>query len=155
MQPNQPQPLSSQAIDQIFAQLHIVWGRNFLAQYEGQDLTVIKANWARTLAGLDRRPHAIAYAIENLPPKQMNALEFRDLCRRAPDPVQPRLPPPAIDKARAREALRMARQALAGGADPLEWARKLQARERAGERLTLAQREGYQQALKLDGGYQA
>ena len=150
MQTNQPQPLSSQAIDQIFAQLHVVWGRNFLAQYEGQDLSVIKANWANTLAGLQRRPYAIAYAIENLPPMRMNALEFRDLCRRAPEPVQNRLPPPPIDKARAREALNAARQALNTDKDPLDWARKLQARDQAGERLTLAQRESYRTALKSD-----
>lgn len=146
----QQQPLSSQAVDQIFAQLTTAWGRNFLAQYEGQDLQTVKGYWANTLAGLEKRPYAIAYAIDNLPAKQMNALEFRDLCRRAPLPAVAYLPPPKPNPERARAALREIRQAFTVEKDPLDWARKLQARDQAGERLTLAQRESYRTALKLN-----
>ncbi len=77
--------LSEHYIKAIFTKLTLVYGRDFLSKYEGQDMANVEADWAHELAGFQEMPSAIKYALQNLDPnKAPNVLQFRDICRRAP-----------------------------------------------------------------------
>lgn len=132
-------PLPLRWVDELFAKLSVSYGDAFPRQYDGMDLALVKANWAEVLDGF--KGASIAYGLRNLPQRPPNAMQFRDLCRNAPD-TTPRLPPPNPGPmTEERRALLADVKALRPGAgsDPLDWARKLQARHQAGEKLTLGQ----------------
>lgn len=83
-------------VEKVFQKLSLVYGRDFLSRWEGQDLAEVQADWAHELAGYINAPHAIKYALENLPDKPPTVLQFRATCRLAPAPSVPRLPEPAL-----------------------------------------------------------
>ncbi len=131
-------PLPLKAVDRLFERLLATYGRDFVARYDGQDLGAVKTAWAHELAGFDGQLQALAWALENLPERCPNAIEFRNLARRAPAPDVPRLAEPAADPARvAAELARLApaRAAAAGGIDHKAWAKVIVSRVNAGERL--------------------
>ena len=55
----------------------------------------VKADWAHELDGYENSPHAIAYALQNLPLKPPTVYEFRLICRNAPAGHVPLLERPA------------------------------------------------------------
>lgn len=147
------EPLPSAWIDRIFSKLSARFGRDFLGRWEGLDLDVVKADWAEELAGLQDRPDAIKYALENIGTKPPNVGEFKEICGRAP--VAGLL---ALDQPRASEdvierAIGIAREALLREkGDHLDTLRKLAASDAAsgtfnGRPVTPAQRDVYRKAL--------
>jgi hypothetical protein len=103
----------------IFARLTMVYGRDFLSRWEGQDLGEVMADWSKELAGMQNAPHAIAYALENMDPnKPPNVLQFKALCHRAPSPPPPlalsRPDPTPEDKERVRKMLAEVRAKITG-----------------------------------------
>lgn len=147
--------LSLQAIDRMFARLNVTYGRDFMARWEGQDVMAVKSSWAHELAGFENHLHSIAWALENLPDRAPNIIEFRNLCRKAPAADVPRLPEPKADLARVNAELAklaplkasLAKAAPVGG---LDWAYALQRRDNAGERLNMTVRKFYRQALGIE-----
>jgi hypothetical protein len=112
------------------------------------------AHWAKELGRFQSNPQALSYALDHLPPNPPNLIEFRALCNRRPD-----LPPPALDAPRPNPA--RVQQVIAGirrpveSRDPLETLRALaesDARDGTynGKPVTLAQRQTYRQALRMD-----
>ena len=83
-------------VEKIFQKLALVYGRDFLSRWEGQNLAEVQADWAHELAGFVNAPHAIKYALENLPEKPPTVLQFRAVCRLAPVPTALRLPEPSL-----------------------------------------------------------
>lgn len=83
-------------VEKIFQKLSLVYGRDFLSRWEGQDLAEVQADWAHELAGFINSPHAIKHALENLPEKPPTVLQFRAVCRLAPMPSTLRLPEPSL-----------------------------------------------------------
>lgn len=82
-------------IDDVFSKLALTYGRDFVAQYEGLDLALVKANWAYELGGFENHPHALASALQCLPAERPpNVLQFRALCRRMPPQSAPVLSAP-------------------------------------------------------------
>jgi hypothetical protein len=87
MQSKRLLPLS--LVESLFARLAVSYGHAFGNQYEGFDLAVVHADWARELAPFGRwdddgmvRSPAIDFALGNLPAgRPVNALDFRQLCR--------------------------------------------------------------------------
>lgn len=136
--------LSLKAVDHIFDRLMATYGNDFMRRWEGQDALAIKACWAHELAGYagDReRMLPIAWALENLPEKPPNVIEFRSLCRRAPPPDMPRLPEPKADPQRlAAELAKLAPLKAAvlrdGPPYPMGWARRLLERHERGEKVS-------------------
>ena len=111
-------------------------------------MEAVKASWEHELGEVyARAPHAIAYALEHLPDDPPNVGLFRKLCNARPLEAVPMLPAPAADPARVEAAVKaMAKPAPI--LDPLHWAKKLKAREVAGDRtLTRAQRDAWRAAL--------
>lgn len=82
-------------VERIFTKLNLIYGRAFISQYEGLDAAAVKADWAHELAGFEKHPEAIAFALKNLPQdKPPNVLQFRAMCRKSPPPVFKALPAP-------------------------------------------------------------
>ena len=80
-------------IDRIFAKLTITYGREFVARWDncGVPIMDVKTEWGHELSGFRDHPDAIAYALCNLPDRPPTVLQFREICRKAPPPVVPRL----------------------------------------------------------------
>lgn len=126
------------AIDRLFDRLNATYGRDFMSRWEGQNSNAVKASWAHELSTFERNLPMIAWALENLPERAPNVIEFRNLCRRAPAPELQRLPEPQADPARvSAELAKLApirRAAATGGMhDGKAWARRLIARHEAGD----------------------
>lgn len=137
-------------IDLVFAKCSLVYGRDFLSRWEGLDIGEVRADWCRELGGLMDAPHAIRYGLENLPAdKAPTVLQFRELCRRRPDPTVPALPAPTASAAAVMAAVAKA-IGPKGDTDPKAWAWRLRKREHACDRLTPAQRAMWREALKVE-----
>lgn len=143
-------------VERLFQKLALTYGRDFLSRWEGQDLAAVKADWALELGGFLEAPESIKYALENLPAsKPPTVLEFRSLCRNAPQAKQLALPAPEADPAIAR-AIRDALKPANGQTGNKDWARALRKRE-AGQteqtpgsvRLTSFQRHAWRYALNM------
>lgn len=127
-------PLPLPAIDHIFDRLSAAFGRQFLDLYADIDPGSVKTAWCHELspfgeseAGFNR----IAWALDNLPDRAPNAIQFRNLCRQAPGERPAPLPMPAANPERVKAELeklghkpRAQRIAIAEGAvDPKGWAK--------------------------------
>lgn len=88
------QSLPSGTVDFIWSRLAVRWGVDFVRQYEGLDLGLVKEDWARELARfmviVDGKPTApaIMHALANLPDRPVTVGAFRAICLtyRAPSP---------------------------------------------------------------------
>lgn len=132
--------LPLQAVDRLFERLMATYGRDFVSKFEGVEANAVKAAWSHELSGFASNLQAIAWALENLPPRAPNAVEFRHLCRQAPAADTPRLPDVPADPERIRAelakldpAIQSAKRAVT--TDRLAWARRIVSRRQAGERV--------------------
>lgn len=151
----QHEPLPSAWIDRIFAKLTARFGRDFLGRWEGVEIDIVKADWADELAGMQNRPDAIKYALDHLGNKAPMVDDFKALCGRAPEDGLLKLSAPKANADAIEKAMQKAREALLQRrGDPLDTLRELaesDARDGTfrGQRVTLAQRQTYKQALGL------
>ena len=136
-------------IDLIFTKCALVYGRDFLSRWEGLDMTEVKTDWRRELHGwLIANPQAIRHALENLPAgKPPDVLQFRELCRRRPEPAPLALEAPRADPDRVRRELARLRD-LRRESGPRSWVHALQSRRAAGERLSQAQVDALEAATR-------
>lgn len=119
-------------VEKIFNRMQGIYGYGFTSKYatglhEGIDSGIENAKqvWADELANFRNWPEAIRYALEHLPDKAPNAVEFRDICRRAPKEQKPALEykPTPEDQERAKKASREALEATKKEKDTLAWVR--------------------------------
>lgn len=108
-------------IERIFARLQGIYGAQFTSKFsrmdQGVDVGMLnaKSTWADELGNFSDKPEAIAYALDHLPTDHVpNALEFRDICRRAPKKEAPQIEykPTEADKERHREMSHRAAEAV-------------------------------------------
>jgi hypothetical protein len=129
--------LSNQAIDRLFMRLGATYGAQWDRSMGSTPLGDVKAIWAHELSGFGQSLHRIAWALENLPPKCPNVIEFKHLCRQAPAPEVPQLPEPKADMARLKAELsklgEIRAQTTSSPVDHKAWARRIIARAEAGE----------------------
>lgn len=106
-------------MDSLFARLIVRYGAVFTRQYEGLDLAAVKADWADVLSGCKGTDigYALKYLPEGMPP---NAMQFRAICRRAPDANPPRLEAPKADPARVAAIVAKLAEKPADGMSPAE-----------------------------------
>lgn len=137
--------LPSSWVEHLFKKLGFAYGHAFMDQYRGQDPEDVKKAWAECLAHYVNHREALTFALENLPEKPVNIMQFRNLCRQAPVPDAPALPPPAPNPdavLRGQEKLKeLARTLRSHQPDPMSVVRNLEAKLRNCERLSAAQRE--------------
>lgn len=118
-------------IDRIFNRIRATYGAAWDRQNGSAPQVDVKTVWEHELSGFMQSRAAmmsIAWALENLPERCPNVIEFRNLCRQAPSTEAPRLPEPAADPARvAAELAKLApiRAAAAMPTDRLDWARRI------------------------------
>jgi hypothetical protein len=128
------------ACDHLFNRLLAVYGTQWTKQWQDVPMQDAKDAWARELGQYAGRLEAIAYALNNLPERAPNAVQFRNLCRAAPAPDVPALPMPEANPQRMREEL--AKLGHVTNAKPqttigaMDWAPRILARHEAGERIT-------------------
>lgn len=146
------QALPTAWVEKIFRKLTLVYGRDFMGRWEGQDTAAVIDDWAHELAGFTGWPEAIAWALQNLPAgKPPTVLEFRALCFRAPKPDRPALPEPAASPERVAAELRKlaANDQQPARRDDRDWARRIIARHEAGERINRTRLRFAREALRL------
>lgn len=151
--------LRSEAVERIFTRLTATYGREFMGKWDGQEIVAVKSLWAHELASFDEKPrlHCIAWALENLPPRAPNLIEFKLLCRQAPQWQAlkldvPKADPKVVDAEMAKIAATAIRSSVDPKApgDPLAWAKRLKAKHDAGEKLGTYQIFCYRKALGID-----
>lgn len=145
-------------VRKIFATMRATYGAAFDRQWQcpagtdpAEHAAEMIGHWGRELRGYQQSPSAIAYALEHLPASPPNLIEFRALCRGAPQYTQKQLEGPKVTPERMLEAV----AAIAKPEpqfDPKDWAKKLKAIEERGGHLTLAQRSMWRAALRENGG---
>lgn len=143
------------AIDRLFARLHATYGAAWDRAMGSVPVADAKAAWAHELGGFAGRLQDVAWALEHLPERCPNVIEFRNLCRLAPAAEVAQLPAPPADPERIRAEMAklgpMARQSLSvgGGAANRNWAKRILKRVAAGERVGRYARESAQVAMGL------
>lgn len=143
-------PLSRAWVDRVHARLLVRYGTAWLRKWDGIEAEAVIADWAERLDGLSAGQ--IQSGLDNLPPDwPPTASRFRELCFDERPEVYKALPAPKADPSRvAAECEKL--QHLKATARPLDWARSLEAREAAGEALTMAQRQAWRAATKSKPG---
>jgi hypothetical protein len=128
------------AIDRLFERLSATYGAQWSRQWDGVPMQGVKTAWANELAGYERHLKAIAWALENLPERCPNLVEFRNLCRQAPATPVALLDAPKADPERvAAELARLAPvRTTQDKAPPKAWAKLILSRHAGGEKLTPA-----------------
>lgn len=143
--------MNPKAIDRLFYRLASTYGASWERSLGGTPVLDAKALWAHELQVFAGLLEAVVWALDHLPEYPPNVIQFRNLCRQAPATEVPQLPAPQADPARVAAelaklgALRQATTRQAG--DMKEWAKRLAARDQAGEKLSRYQRHCYQAAL--------
>lgn len=143
------------AIDRLFARLNATYGAAWDRALGSVPVADAKAAWAHELGGFAGRLQDVAWALEHLPERCPNVIEFRNLCRLAPAAEVAQLPAPPANPERIRAELAklgpVARQSLAvgGGAANRTWAKRILERVDAGERVGRYARESAQVAMGL------
>lgn len=145
--------LPVKAVDRIFSRL----GATYCAAWErsigSMPLADVKTAWSHELAGFATRLQDIAWALENLPERCPNVIEFRNLCRQAPRDAEPQLPAPKADPERVKAELAKLgtlRNTAAAPGGSKDWARALLARAAAGERIRPICLRFAREALRLE-----
>lgn len=125
--------LHIKAIDRLFERLAATYGAQWTRQWQDVPMMDVKTAWAHELDVFGGSLHRMAWALENLPPKCPNVIEFKHLCRQAPAPEVPRLPEPKADPERVKaemSKLGQLRETLLATDrhDRLDWARRIVAK---------------------------
>lgn len=160
-------------INKLFDRLSATYGRDFMGRWEGLDADAVKLSWAHELSGYNAalKPspelvdnwvllQPIAWALENLPERAPNVIEFRALCRRAPAAEVLRLPEPAANPARMAEALEKLaplRKGVSAGAlaGSKGWAHRLIEKHERGEFVNVGPLRTAREALGFGGWHGA
>jgi len=88
------------AIDRLFQRLAATYGAGFDRSLGSTPVMDAKSAWAYELTPFKNHLYRVAWALDNLPDKCPNVIEFKKLCRLAPELEQPKLPDPKADPAR-------------------------------------------------------
>ena len=149
--------LPTKAIDRLFERLAASYGAQWTRQWQDVPMSDVKTSWSHELDVMTVSLHRVAWALENLPPKCPNVIEFKNLCRQAPAPEIPRLPEPKADPERVKAELSKlgdlrAKAASGSLTDHEAWAKRLIAREKAGEVLNPTVSRFAREALRSERG---
>lgn len=131
------------AIDRIFERLTATYGRQFVDLYADVDPGSVKTAWGHELASFGNAAglRRIATALDNLPDRAPNAVQFRNLCMQVKLPEAAPLPTPPANPERLRAELAKlghnpkAPRETDASVDPKGWAKRILARHEAGEKV--------------------
>lgn len=138
-------------VELVFSKCALVYGRDFLSRWEGQNLAEVRADWSRELGRVLDNPQAILYGLEHLPyERPPTVLQFRSICVGRPDDSPKQLRGPASSSKVVNEAVARFLASAKKNEGPRAWANRLRVREQQAERLSPAQRTMWREALKSD-----
>jgi hypothetical protein len=148
--------LTTQAIDRLFTRLGATYGAQWDKSLGNAPVNEVKTLWAHELAPFATSLHRVAWALENLPPRCPNVIEFKQLCRQAPAPETPALPEPKADPERLkREFAKLGEMkanitATPSKVDHKAWAKRILAGYTAGERINPTSLRFAREALRYE-----
>ena len=144
------------AIERLFDRLSMTYGVEFKNKWSGFPVNEVKTHWSHELSVFADNLNAIGWALQNLPDRCPNLIEFKSLCKQAPRPTTialdaPKAPVEVVDKVLAEIALKAFKKPVDenGKVDHKRWAKKLRDRHAKGEVLSLVQIKSYKTALNL------
>lgn len=150
-------PLPFRAVERLFDRLALTYGAEWSGKWRDVDEVALKSMWAHEFSQFEDRLPAIGWALENLPPKCPNLIEFKLLCRQAPREMLVQLDAPKADRSIVdAEMAKIAATAIRSSSnpeqrgDPLAWAKRLKARHDGGEKLGHYQIFCYRKALGIE-----
>ena len=76
--------LSTNAIDRLFNRFGIIYGNQWLNMWAGMNINDVKTIWMHELSGFGDKLEMIAWALEHLPERPPNLIQFKNLCMSAP-----------------------------------------------------------------------
>lgn len=117
-------PSLADVIDRLFDRMHATYGPEWARQIAGRPLNDVKTVWSHELSGYMNHLAAIGYALDNLPERCPNLIQFRNLCRSAPAREVTKLEAPKADQAVVKAAIASIPAALVKH-DMKEWARRI------------------------------
>lgn len=146
--------IPTQAVDRLFERLAASYGASWTRQWADVPITEVKTAWAYELGIFRDNLKAIGWALENLPERCPNLIEFKSLCKQAPRPEMKALDAPkaSADVVDA-ELAKIAAEAFVqpkdefGNVDHKRWAKKLKEQHDNSDKLSVIQVQMYQKAL--------
>lgn len=150
--------IPAETMDMIWGKLSIAYGHRFLSIWDGFPMEQVKADWANTLGDLS--DEALMYGLQHLPAgRPPEAMEFRQICRRLPDPAQaslPHLPKRGPVPEFAQKVVEQFKADLTGDSIAVQWARGYVERFGGeGQGLSPDQRKHLARARRVLAGWQA
>jgi hypothetical protein len=132
--------IPTKAVDRLFERLSATYGAAWTRQWADVPVNDVKSAWGHELSGFGNHLEALAWALENLPERCPNVIEFKNLCRRAPEKELPKLPEPKANPERLKAELAKlgeTRKEIASKTsyDHKAWAKQILARHKAGENI--------------------
>lgn len=141
-----------QAVEYIFAQCAATYGAAWDRSLGQAPIADVKTAWMNAIEPFRNSKKRIVWALQNLPERVPNAIEFRNLCRQAPHAdTTPALPEPKADPQRvAAELAKLgaARDRVQHPHGHKQWAHTLKARDDAGLPVGTFARRCYREALR-------
>ena len=140
---NDTEPMNSLPVEKLFKRLAETYGASWDRSLGQAPIGDIMSRWADQLSGYFQTRDtmkAVAWALENLPERCPNVIEFRNICRAAPAQVLPALDQPKASPERIKAELdKLAPLRVSAGqistSDPKAWAHRIIARHEAGDRI--------------------
>ena len=127
-------PTMADVIDRLFSRLSATYGADWTRQWKDIPISDVKTAWGHELAGYINHMGAIAYALDNLPDRCPNVIQFRNICRAAPARDVPRIEAPKANPEIIAHVLSKLAEP-APKTDGREWARRKLAAHAAGDRV--------------------
>lgn len=146
--------INLKAMDRLFDRLSLTYGSAWSRKWDGSPIQEVKSMWAHELSSYANRLEDIAWALENLPENCPNAIEFKNLCRKAPRHEAPLLPMPKANPERLKAELAKLYEPAKKAAiqyettDGREWARRIIARNDSGDKINAVTLRFAREALK-------
>ena len=118
----------TQPIDRLFERLSLTYGNAWDNSLGTAPLNEIKTFWMNQLSGFMQSKEsmmAISWALNHLPERPPNLVQFKNLCYQAPAVEKPQLPSPPADPERVKHELAKLGAMNKTKSDPKDWARKI------------------------------
>ena len=118
----------TQPIDRLFERLSLTYGNAWDNSLGTAPLNEIKTFWMNQLSGFMQSKESmmsISWALNHLPERPPNLIQFKNLCYQAPAVEKPQLPSPPADPERVKQELAKLGAMNKPKSDPKDWARKI------------------------------
>jgi hypothetical protein len=141
----------TQPIDRLFERLSLTYGNAWDNSIGTAPLNEIKSFWMNQLSGFMQSKESmmsISWALNHLPERPPNLVQFKNLCYQAPAVERPQLPSPPADPERVKQEFAKLGAMNKSKSDPKDWARKILGDYAAGVKKTPAVLKMARDALK-------